>query len=199
MGVVYRILNKVNGKMYIGQSINFSRRKYEHTYDLKMNKHTNPCLQEDYNKYGKQNFIYEILEDNISDIDLLYKETYWMNYYGGIESSEIYNEQDIVSHNEEYNSKIRGFIHNEETRKKMSKSHQGHLHTLEEKQKIAEANIGKRKYSKKFIDLLRKEYLDLKSYIKVNELHKELNYTTLRNLIKFGSSQYPNTYYKEDI
>jgi len=58
---VYRIKNLVNNKCYIGSSCNLYNRLYEHFRYLKLNKHSNPKLQFAYNKYGKDNFKYEII------------------------------------------------------------------------------------------------------------------------------------------
>ena len=58
---IYKITNKIDGKCYIGQSSNIKKRFKDHRYDLKYNKHDNPYLQNAYNKYGKDNFKFEIL------------------------------------------------------------------------------------------------------------------------------------------
>ena len=67
--VIYRIYNKKDGKSYIGQSVNsFNKRYrggdwYKHTH--------NEILINSVNKYGIENFNYEILEDNVSSIEEL--------------------------------------------------------------------------------------------------------------------------------
>ena len=58
---VYCIRCKVNNKAYIGSSTNIKSRWYEHKSDLRRGKHHNKQLQEDYNKYGADNFLYLIL------------------------------------------------------------------------------------------------------------------------------------------
>ena len=60
---IYGIKNKVNGKIYIGQSIKIERRWAEHKTELKKNKHPNQHLLNSYNKYGKDNFEFLILEE----------------------------------------------------------------------------------------------------------------------------------------
>ena len=59
---VYKITNLVNGKVYIGSSVNIKSRKWKHFYSLSHNKHQNQHLQRAYNKYGKENFSFEILK-----------------------------------------------------------------------------------------------------------------------------------------
>lgn len=59
---IYQIRNLVNNKVYIGSSNNLRNRKASHFKCLKSGRHENPHLQRAYNKYGKDNFIFEILE-----------------------------------------------------------------------------------------------------------------------------------------
>lgn len=59
---VYKITNKENGKIYIGESENINRRWSEHITDLVSNKHCNNKLQNEFNFYSKDNFIFEIIE-----------------------------------------------------------------------------------------------------------------------------------------
>lgn len=58
---VYRIINLMNNKCYIGSGVNLKRRKHEHFYHLKHNKHCNNILQNSVNKYGLNNFKFEVL------------------------------------------------------------------------------------------------------------------------------------------
>jgi group I intron endonuclease len=58
---IYQIKNLITGQLYIGHSIRLKKRKNEHFNDLEKNKHGNIHLQRSYNKYGKENFIFEII------------------------------------------------------------------------------------------------------------------------------------------
>jgi len=58
---VYRILNIVSGKQYIGSSKDIKRREYDHFWSLKGNRHNNEHLQNAYNKHGEKNFIFKVL------------------------------------------------------------------------------------------------------------------------------------------
>lgn len=59
------------------------RNRYnQHNSKLRINAHTNKHLQNAVNKYGIVNFVFSILESNISVINLDTREAYWMNYYG---------------------------------------------------------------------------------------------------------------------
>lgn len=77
---IYCIKNKENGKMYIGSSFNIEKRWADHLYMLKENKHHSIHLQRAWNKYGIDNFSFEILE--LCDIsDLLVREQYYFDLY----------------------------------------------------------------------------------------------------------------------
>lgn len=59
---VYQITNKINGKFYIGSSMNILDRWDCHKARLKVNKHKNAHLQNSVNKYGIENFEFSIIE-----------------------------------------------------------------------------------------------------------------------------------------
>ena len=59
---IYKITCTVTNECYIGQSTSISRRWSTHKRELKQGVHYNQHLQRAYNLYGKENFIYEILE-----------------------------------------------------------------------------------------------------------------------------------------
>lgn len=59
---VYMLFNIVNGKRYIGSSIDLYNRLHEHLHNLKNGKSHNKYMQDDFNEYGEDCFIYSILE-----------------------------------------------------------------------------------------------------------------------------------------
>lgn len=60
---VYKITNIQNKKFYIGSSKTILQRWRNHIRELESNTHKNMFLQADWNEYGKDNFIFEILEE----------------------------------------------------------------------------------------------------------------------------------------
>jgi len=60
---IYKITNSNNGKVYIGESLDIERRWDEHKLDLENGTHDSFKLQNDYNEYGKNNFMFEVLEE----------------------------------------------------------------------------------------------------------------------------------------
>lgn len=85
-GSIYKITNKINGKVYIGQTIQKPiERFYQHCaksavgYALKMPIHKAIL------KYGKNNFLFEVLE-TIDKSELNERERYWISYYDSYNS-----------------------------------------------------------------------------------------------------------------
>lgn len=80
---IYKIENKINGKVYIGKSIDINRRWYSHKNELNGQRHCNNYLQNSWNKYGEDNFIFEILElcqkEELNDREKFWIETYYAN------------------------------------------------------------------------------------------------------------------------
>lgn len=77
---VYQIRNLINGKIYIGSSKNLLARKTQHFSDLKHGRHENPHLQHAYDKYKKDNFMFEIIEFCDTG-DRIKIEQYWVNKF----------------------------------------------------------------------------------------------------------------------
>lgn len=58
---IYSIINKHNGKMYIGQSIDIEKRFRQHKSHLNNQTHVNKHLQSAWDKYGESSFNFNIL------------------------------------------------------------------------------------------------------------------------------------------
>jgi group I intron endonuclease len=87
---VYTITNLLDGKIYIGCSIDIIKRFRDHISLLNLGKHRNRILQNSWNKYGSESFIFEVL--NEIDSDLMYsEENYWCNLLNTHNRSFGYN------------------------------------------------------------------------------------------------------------
>lgn len=101
---IYKITNKINNKIYIGQSNDIQRRFKEH--QTKGSTSQIP-LDIAIKKYGKENFEFEILEE-CSLEELNDKETFWILKFNAIENGYNCNlggdQQGVGEHNS--NSKL---------------------------------------------------------------------------------------------
>ena len=89
---IYKITNTVNQKVYIGQSVDVFRRLTHHKHELTLNKHRNDYIQHSVNKYGLENFTFEILEFcEVEELDE--KEIYYINQYNSTNKDYGYNIQ----------------------------------------------------------------------------------------------------------
>ena len=148
---VYKIVNKLNNKVYIGSSINILERWIAHKYKLKLGEHNNQYLQRTYNKYGIDNLQFSIIERCAED-NLTIREQYWIDYYGGLGSSILYNMKEPEGDHkvlpevaEKIKQKLLGKSPSKETIQKILKSREGYKHSEETTRKIGEGNKGKKR------------------------------------------------------
>lgn len=152
---IYKIENLINHRVYIGQSITIKNRLNHHRQMLNKNIHFCDHLQKSWNKYGENNFSFEILEE-CSKNELDSREEYWLNYYGGFESEQTYNQRGAgqETHNvpEKTREKLRqanlGKKASKETIAKRVEKLKGHPYwgrkwTEEEKKRASEKRKGK--------------------------------------------------------
>lgn len=77
---IYCIENIKNGRAYIGQSSNISRRWAQHKSDLRAGRHDNEHLQRAWNKYGEKSFLFSIVEE--CPVEMLDDaEMIWINFF----------------------------------------------------------------------------------------------------------------------
>ena len=152
MPVVYKITNKVDGKTYVGQAKSFKKRSGEHLRALRSNTHWNTHLQASFNKNGFENFTIDIIE-HVEHLDkLTEREQHWVDYYKCYEDDKGYNFQRDVRNpwygpmSDETKKKL-SLAH---TGKKLTKDHikrivdgrAGYVHSEETKRKISKSHIG---------------------------------------------------------
>jgi group I intron endonuclease len=59
---VFQIKNNVNGKVLLGSSLNLEGPLNSHRFMLTTGSHRNKALQNDWNAFGENHFVFEILE-----------------------------------------------------------------------------------------------------------------------------------------
>lgn len=127
---IYRIVNKINCKGYIGSAIDFKRRWTNHRWLLINNKHDNIYLQRAWNKYGEANFKFEIIEEVKDKTKLVEREQYWMDYCKAF--GDGYNMTPKAG------SQL-GFHHSDKTCKQLSKAHKGKKFSIARKLRMQKA------------------------------------------------------------
>lgn len=124
---IYKITNLINGKIYIGKDISCNTDYFG----------SGVLINKAILKYGKENFIKEIIEDNIENKkELAEKEKYWIQYNNSMDKKIGYNITnggdggDTISNNpnkenivKKIKSKLNGRIFTEEHKNKLKQNH----------------------------------------------------------------------------
>lgn len=87
---IYQIRNLVNGKIYVGSSKEINKRWTKHRIDLRKNCHHSILLQRAWNKYGKENFVFEIMEETDKK-SLIIREQYYLDLLKSYDRKIGYN------------------------------------------------------------------------------------------------------------
>ena len=146
-GKIYRVWNDVNGSSYIGATFSVDIGVYEYRF---MNGRTHiENFNDDIKKFGKQNFHFEILHDNVSsDTEIHELKRQEIKTFDSINNG--YNRKygsGLVKHTLESRMKISegntGKKRTAKHRKQISKGNTGRKHTLEARMKISKAHKGR--------------------------------------------------------
>lgn len=160
---IYKIINKVNGKYYIGRSHNIVGRWHEHRYLLRHNKHYNKIIQNAWNKYGEDNFIFEVIKtcekSEIKQVEQRFIDIAKGEYnitsssFGLSKGESFLTEDGRIRLSErwkgENNPRVKNKIcipHNEETKLKISNSLMNHPVSDETRKKQCENHRSKKGY-----------------------------------------------------
>ena len=92
---IYKITNKVNGKVYIGQSIRPIEQRFQRHINDAVNNILDTHFARAIRKYGKENFYIELVETCDNQTELNLREQYWIRKYDSINNG--YNETDATS------------------------------------------------------------------------------------------------------
>lgn len=159
---IYKILNKVNGKFYIGSAIEIKKRWREHKHHLNKNAHKNPHLQAAWNKYWDISFEFIILE-YVEKENLVNREQHWIDETNchdrdiGYNLNKIANSMLGFRHSEETKNKFRNKIYTDEIKANMSKGQIGKKYSKETKLKLSKLRKGV-KHSKEHIEARMKHH-----------------------------------------
>lgn len=81
IGCIYIIKNKINNKVYIGQTSQGIENRWKQHTKPSVIKSKKYAIYRAMNKYGVENFYYEVLEDNIPYEELDNREQYYIEKY----------------------------------------------------------------------------------------------------------------------
>ena len=129
---IYRIRNMLDDMRYVGSTQDLEQGLVDRREWLRKNKHYNPHLQNAWNKYGEENFVFEIEEEvKGNSKDLLACEQIYLDK--GFELGILYNVM----------KKAGGGDPGEEANRKISETLMGHEVSKETRGKISRALLGK--------------------------------------------------------
>ena len=221
---VYKIKNKINGKVYIGKTNNFNKRMINH-------KSTNKtAIGKAINKYGMDNFDCKKIIDNISSAEANRLEKYYINEVyntfkgegyncsAGGETSPMFGKQHSTKTKIKISKSLQGDKHplhnkklSEEHKRAISKSQSGNKNPMynksfskEHKDKLSKSKIGKNNgmYGKKHSKETREKISKKHQGKKISEAHKNKISNSLKNSkekrqkknSKFGKGKYVEIY-----
>jgi group I intron endonuclease len=81
--VIYKIINLVNDKFYVGSTTNKKVRFREHRKQLRGNRHHCKHLQAAWNKYGEEKFDFRVVEEVPVEQELWVAEDRWLREHHG--------------------------------------------------------------------------------------------------------------------
>ncbi len=148
---IYKITCTANKKIYIGSAVNLQQRKKGHFSCLRRNEHVNKHLQNAWNKYGEQTFIFEVLE-YVLPMSLTAREQYWFKKLKPFDRKGFNIAREAGStlgykYAPETIEKMRGMKRSPEARVNISRAALGRKRSAESIEKSRQGNLGKKQPS----------------------------------------------------
>lgn len=198
---IYGIRNIINGKIYVGKSVNIYERIRFHINKLnKKDKNENIHLIHSWHKYGRENFEYIILEDlPKNDIILKERELYWI--------LKLKSNQRKFGYNLRLDSETKCIL-SEETKQRMSESkikmysnpeynNMKHSHTYWQNNLLAKEEMAKKvsqKQHKFKIQQFDKNNIFIKEWFSVEEIIKSNPTYKWQNIYAVCNGYKPSIY-----
>ena len=149
---IYKIINKINGKYYVGSStgiLGCKGRWAEHRCCLKYNNHGNGHLQSAWNKYGKDSFVFQIIEEVPFDLLVEVEQRYLdiaksepEKTYNLVFSAE--SPRDFNQYGLDKNPRMLGKHHSLQTIERMRLAASGRIIPLRQREKIRQSLLGEK-------------------------------------------------------
>lgn len=157
---IYQIKNTINDKLYIGQTKNFSNRKRSHLKSLGNGTHYNRYLQRSYNKYGRDCFVFEIIER--CEVEILNtRERYWIR--------ELQSEYNEKGYNSAYAVEV---FKNYDLKRKINLSKRTLPKVLATKEARRKSKLGIQRYWRSASDDVRSRHSLAKSTIELESIRQ---------------------------
>jgi group I intron endonuclease len=163
--IIYKITNKINNKVYIGQTTQSLKKRFQVHCGIATRNYGISYINRSICKHGKENFIIDEIDSAANIEELNEKEKYWISFYNSTNPEFGYNLMsggNNSKHSEETKKLISEKKKNPsiETRKKMSlaakqkdltkqilamkKSNTGRVRTKEHQEKLANTQRGRK-------------------------------------------------------
>ena len=186
---IYKIINKVNGKLYFGKAKNIHKRWQKHLATDKGNKIRHQYIHRALNKYGIDSFIIKAVEACNTEKQAFKQEMYYIQKY-----NTFYGMGYNLTEGGEGSS---GFKHTEEAKKKIVEGRRsyggkenpfyGVKHSAEAKQLMSENGYRKQRYfSFKEAELMRRQYWQnkLETYKSIAKAYDSTS-STIKSIMNF--------------
>lgn len=118
MQAIYKIINKINGKIYIGSTNDIRKRWNNHRCNLRNNRHENSYLQQAWNKYGEDAFEFTIVEE-VNNDNRIEREIHYLNETKCYERNIGYNFDKNPTDKSGDKNPFYGKTHSDEMKQKM--------------------------------------------------------------------------------
>ena len=208
---IYCYTNKINGKKYVGQAVNFKKRHQQH-----ISKSSNRfIIDRAIKKYGIENFEIKILKENLETRCLLNLwESYYIDKLNTLDKEKGYNMSSGGSNGNNFINKTDEEM--QEIGKRISEAHKGEKHPLygkqhseESKAKMSENHAdfkgGKHPKAKRVIqiDITTKTIIKVWNYAKEISDNLDIKYVTLKYYLQGRAKTHEYAgylwYYEDDF
>ena len=147
--IIYKITNKINGKVYVGQtarSLNIRWAQHISASNNGSKLHLHCAIR----KYGVDNFIVEVIDTATSKEELDCKEKYWISYFGSTDNNIGYNcsyggesnPMDFQPTKDFHDKRMRDFSVRSKISKSMLDYRKNNPFTVDTREKISKKMIG---------------------------------------------------------
>lgn len=144
---IYQIRNIINNDIYIGSSSKINRRFNTHKCRLRKGKQENPYLQSAWNKYGEENFVFEIILICHPDMLIWYEQQFLDQWNPKYNINKLADSPGSHPVSEEQKIKVsefhKGRKRTEKTRERMSLARIGIKITDGARENMRKSRLGK--------------------------------------------------------